>query len=137
MPDEYYGCCGIVWICGADMIELLQIWDMIASLIQGWLQPIYLMDPVGWNEMAIMFKWFWLIWLSAYVLISWAFNRNIAWYHRLLIKIPMIQFMCVTKFKDGHRIGVILGMKQGHRLTGSSKKLKHGKILKVMKKAGM
>ena len=119
------------------MIDLLQIWDMIVLLVQGWLQSIYLLDPSGFDEMAVMLKWFVPIWLGIYVLVSWRLNRSIVWYHKLLIKIPMVQFMCVTKYQQGHRIGVILGIKQGQKLTGSSKKLKYGKIIKTMKKAGM
>ena len=116
------------------MNELQQIWDSLVLLVSRWISLIYI---DGWAESVQMFKVFTVVWISIYILGSWAFNDNIVWYHRLLIRIPVIQFMCVTKFKDGHRVGVILGMKQGHQLTGSSKKLKHGKIIKTMKKAGM
>jgi len=92
---------------------------------------------VGLDEFVEMMKIFWSIWLVLYVLISWAFNQSVCWYHRLLYMLPVIKFLGTRQFRRGHRAGAIFGYDEGYTAGSKGKKMKQRKIERALKRAGI
>ncbi len=92
----------------------------------------------GIEETVEMMKWFWMVWLLAYVLLASLFNETIYWYHKWLYRLPVIKFIGKNQFKRGHRFGATWGLEEGHKLgSGGSRKLPQRKIKRALERAGM
>lgn len=77
--------------------------------------------------------------LTIYFILMWAFNHKQRWYHKVIYWFPVVKSCGNWMFRKGHGVGAVWGYEQGYKSNSGRgvKKLKHGKIVRALKNAGM
>ena len=114
--------------------NLVMYGELIIFGVINYLHRVY--QP--WMAVAVVAVLALMALLFVYSVLMQLFNHSQRWYHKVLYLLPAVKSCGQWMFRKGHRVGAVWGFEEGYKSKGiSPKKLKHGKIVRALERAGM